>query len=472
MIDLKRRRIALLVAGCFFMEYLDITIVTTAAPRLGQALHVSSVSVSVLISAYLITFAVVIPFGSWLVTRWDERTVFASAIAIFTLASLWCALSTSFWELVTARAVQGVGAALMVPVGRLAVLANAAKVDVIRLIAYVVWPALVAPVIAPFLGGVIVSVGSWRWIFVLNLPFGVAAFTLAMRWMPHTSAATSRVRLDWVGMLLTSTSLGGLVYVGYLASTPSVAWTDIVELGTLFALILAAAVVHLLHSQRPFIDLRVLHVTTLRQSLLGIALFTLAVGSVPMLLPLLFQDVFGWSPILSGALVVCVFVGNIGAKPFTTRLLNRFGHRVVLIGATLGAALTLIAFSQITVTMALAVIGCIAVANGVVRSIGFTAYMTLTYADVRDEHMNHANTLAATVQQVFAGFAISAGAVSLRVGADMAGTPASSTSEPFKYAFALLAVVAVTATFGAVPMHSSAGDTLRSVDRSLDVRGD
>ncbi len=187
-----------------------------------------------------------------------------------------------------------------------------------------------------------------------------------------------------------------------------------------------------------------------------------------MLLPLLFQDVFHWSPILSGALVVCVFVGNIGAKPFTTAVLNRFGHRTVVIAATIGASLTLLALSSITVAMALAVIGLIAFVNGVTRSIGFTALMTLSFADVPEEQMNHANTLAATVQQLFAGFAIAAGAVSLRIGALIAGTSASLTSEPFRYAFVMLSVFALLAALGGFLMHPSVGHTLRTPVSSRD----
>ena len=161
MVKTRDRNLAFLVATCFFMENLDATIVTTAAPRLGQALHVPSESISLLISAYLVTFAMGIPVGGWLVTRFGERRVFVIAIVIFTGASLLCALSGSFSELVVARTLQGVGAALMVPVGRLVVLANAAKTDIMRLVAFIVWPGLLAPVLAPFVGGVIVTFASW-----------------------------------------------------------------------------------------------------------------------------------------------------------------------------------------------------------------------------------------------------------------------------------------------------------------------
>ncbi len=176
MIDSYRRHLALLVASCYFMENLDGTIVTTAAPKLRAALGVSSTAIGLLISTYLITFAVVIPVGNWLMSRLGERRLFLSAIAMFTLASLLCALSHILSELAAARALQGVGAALMVPVGRVVVLANSDKTDIMRLVAYIVWPSLLAPAIAPLVGGVIVTFGSWRWLFLPNVPLGVVAF--------------------------------------------------------------------------------------------------------------------------------------------------------------------------------------------------------------------------------------------------------------------------------------------------------
>jgi EmrB/QacA subfamily drug resistance transporter len=466
----RDRNLAFLVAICFFMENLDATIVTTAAPRLGQALHVPSESVSLLVSAYLVTFAMGIPIGGWLVTRFGERRVFVIAIVIFTGASLLCALSGSFSELVVARTLQGVGAALMVPVGRLVVLANAAKTDIMRLVAFIVWPGLLAPVLAPFVGGVIVTFASWPWLFLLNVPIGVGALLAALRMMPHQpSFSTTRSSLDVNGMSLVCLALGGLVYSAFVASQTKSSWILISLITACSLTVLVLAVFHLLQTRNPFVDLRVLTVRSLRESLFGISLFIMTVGAVPMLLPLLFQNRFGWSPIKSGSLVLFVFVGNIGAKPATTSLLNRYGHRRVLIYSTSGVALTMLLFSQIDASTSLAVIALLAVLNGIFRSVGYSAYMTLGFADVSEDRMSAVNVLSATVQQVFAGFAIAASVVALRLGL-LAHHWASSTSQgafSFEFAFILLAIVGAMATVEAFLMHPNTGEALRKSTRRI-----
>src|ERR1700678_875996 len=184
MIDARQRNTALLVAGCFFMENLDGTIVTTAAPRIAADLHVPSTAVGLVISAYLITLAILIPLGGWMTGRFGTRRVFLAAIAGFTLASGLCATSVNLYELVGMRVLQGAAGAMMVPVGRLVVLSRVAKSDMLRAIAFIVWPGLTAPVIAPFVGGLIVTHASWRWLFVINLPIGVIAFIVALRVIP------------------------------------------------------------------------------------------------------------------------------------------------------------------------------------------------------------------------------------------------------------------------------------------------
>jgi EmrB/QacA subfamily drug resistance transporter len=447
------------------MENLDATIVTTAAPRLGEALHVTPESVSLLISAYLVTFAMGIPVGGWLVSRFGERRVFVTAIVVFTGASLLCALSGSFWELVAARMLQGVGAALMVPVGRMVVLANAAKTDIMRLIAFIVWPGLLALVIAPFVGGVIVTFASWPWLFLLNVPIGVVALLAALRMMPRQSSqSASRSPLDVFGMLLICVALGGLVYAAFVASQTSSSWSFILFATTCSLLILVWSVVHFLRTRNPIVDLRVLGIRSLRDSLLGVSLFTMTVGAVPMLLPLLFQNLFGWSPIKSGSLVLFVFVGDIAVKPATTTLLNRYGHRRVLMCSTSGVALTMLAFSQVDPSINLAVLAMLAVLNGTFRSVGYTAYMTLGFADVGEDRMAAANILSATVQQVFSGFAIAASVVALRLGLSAHHwVPTTSKSAfAFEFAFVLLAIIAATAAVEAFLMHPNAGEALRT----------
>ena len=206
MITARHRNIALLVAGCYFLEMLDGTIVATASPQLGRALHAPATEVGLVITAYLLTLAVLIPLSGWLTRRYGNRVVFLTAIALFTLASVGCAASVNLGMLVGMRVVQGAGAAMMVPVGRTMVLSPAAKEDILRLTSYVVWPGLLAPVIAPLAGGLIVTYFNWHWMFLINVPLGVIAFAFAWRLVTgqHAAAAAGPPPpLDWAGMALT-----------------------------------------------------------------------------------------------------------------------------------------------------------------------------------------------------------------------------------------------------------------------------
>src|SRR5687768_16148253 len=205
------RRLALLVAGAFFMEILDGTVIAPAAPYIAADLGVAPVDINIAISAYVLTLAVLIPISGWLADRFGARTVFTLAIAIFTLASAGCALATSLPVLVATRVLQGVGGALMVPVGRLAVLRATQKSDLIRAIAFLTWPALLAPVVAPALGGLLSTYASWRWIFLINVPLGVAGLVLARRLIPDLRAEVVPPPPDWRGFALTAVGVAALV---------------------------------------------------------------------------------------------------------------------------------------------------------------------------------------------------------------------------------------------------------------------
>ena len=221
MITARHRSTALLVSGCYFMEMLDGTIVTTAAPRIGAALHAPATEIGLVVTAYLLTLAVLIPLSGWLTRRLGNRVVFLTAIALFTAASIGCAASGSLGELVAFRVLQGAGGAMMVPVGRMMVLSKADKGDILRLTSYVVWPGLIAPVIAPLAGGLITTYASWHWIFLINAPLGVVAFALAWRLVPGGRDEAVPPPLDWTGMLLTGVGLGGLTYAAHLVSLPA-----------------------------------------------------------------------------------------------------------------------------------------------------------------------------------------------------------------------------------------------------------
>jgi MFS family permease len=245
-----QRALALLVAGCFFMEFLDGTIVITAAPRIGEALDVSPSAIGFVITAYLLTLAVLIPLSAWMTQRFGARRVFLAAIALFTLASVGCGLSSGLEMLIGFRVLQGAGGAMMVPVGRLIVLSATDRRDLIKVMSYIVWPALLAPVIAPLAGGLIITYASWRWLFFINIPLGIIAFAVAAR-LIAPAPATTAPRLDRVGLLVTGTGLAGLAIAAHLLSQPSDPVIPGLALILVSFALLALAVRHLLRTEQP-----------------------------------------------------------------------------------------------------------------------------------------------------------------------------------------------------------------------------
>ncbi len=405
---------ALLVAGALFMEILDATIITPAIPLIAASFGVAPVDVNVAISAYLVTVAVLIPASGWMADRFGIRRVFIAAIAVFTLASVACALSVSLPMLVGARVLQGVGGAMMVPVGRLAVLRYSGKSDLVRAIALLTWPALTAPVIAPVLGGAIATVGSWQWIFLVNIPIGVVGFLLALKLIRGQSAPSTRP-LDWRGMILLGLGISSALIALEHIRVSGTDWPVVAIGGGLAVAVFAGALWHLLHSPSPLVQLRVLRVRTLRITVSAGSVYRMVITAVPFLLPLQFQLEFGWTPFAAGAMVAALFLGNLTIKPFTTPLMRRAGiKRVLLInGVASVGCFGLLAW--LNPDLHVVVIAVILYVSGALRSIGFTAYNTLAFSDVDGSDLTHANTLNASVQELAAGLGIAVGALMLSV---------------------------------------------------------
>jgi EmrB/QacA subfamily drug resistance transporter len=458
-IDATHRNTALLVAGCFFMEMLDGTIVTTAAPQIGRSLGAPPAAIGLVVTAYLLTLAVLIPLSGWLTRRLGNRVVFLTAIALFTLASIGCAASVNLGMLVGMRVLQGAGGAMMVPVGRTMVISRAAKEDLLRVTSYVVWPGLLAPVIAPLAGGLITTYASWHWIFLINVPLGVVAFFFAWRLVtdgPDSAASGAPPPLDWAGVVLTCLGLGGLTYGAHLVTLPAPpALLTAVFLAGSVALLTVAAL-HLRRTQFPLLNLRTLGVPTFRVTQAGVIAYWLVCGAVPFLLPLMFQTQFGWSPVKSGAITAFVFAGNVGIKPVTTPLINRFGFRTVLLGATVGTTVAVAVLGFTSAATPIAVIAGLALISGVTRSVGFTVYSTVGLADMPPELMRDANTLAATSTQLAGGLAIAVATVALRIGG-IFGTGLTA----YTIAFCLLALIAAGTAVEALRMDRTAGDAAR-----------
>ncbi|MFZ7086925.1 MFS transporter [Curtobacterium sp. RRHDQ10] len=469
----QRRRIgrgtavAVLVAGTYFMELLDGTIVATAAPAMGRDLGVDSAAIGVAITAYLVTLAVLIPVSGWLTDRIGSRTVFVAAIVVFTVASGLCAASGSLVELTGWRILQGVGGALMVPVGRLVVLRSAGRANLVTAIAILTWPALAAPIVAPFVGGVLVDTLSWHWIFLINIPLGVVAVVAAWLLVPQ-ERSPERIPFDWFGSLLACVGLGALVVTASLLSLDRVPVLPAIVAGVVGAVCCWLAVRHFRRAEHPILGLSSFRLETFRVSHAGGSLFRLAVNGVPFVLPLLFQDAWGWSAVQAGSAVLFVFVGNLGIKPATTPFLRMFGYRSVIIVSSGVAAISVALMALLTPATPFWLIAVLLVVSGAARSVGFTAYNTIAFADVEQTDMTPANTLSSTLQQTAAGFGVAVAAVVLRAAAPLGGGDDGGTnSAPYAVTFVVVALLLVVACVEGFLLSPSAGDGVRPVRRRV-----
>lgn len=455
MADWALRPVAVLVAGTLFMENLDGTIIATAAPSMARHFGVESAQVGVCVTAYLITVAALIPLSAWVADRWGIRSTFLAAISVFTLASALCSISTSLPILIGMRVLQGAGGSMMVPVGRLAVLGSTAKHDVIRAIAYLTWPALLAPVIAPTVGGLLTTYASWRWIFLINVPLGLAALIVAARIMPRLSAGELGP-LDRAGFIGTALALGCLVSVAAVIGEPSVNWASALALTAVGVTSGSFAIVHLLRVPNPLIRLDALRVRTFRAAQTGGALFRIGINAVPFLLPLMFQDQFGWTPARAGLVMVFLFSGNVAIKPLTTPLLRTLPFRTVLVATTATAALTVGMCGLLRVSTAVPVIAVLLFASGNFRSIGYTCYNTIAFADIDQPAMNQANALATTIQQLTQALGVALAVVALKVGGAVV-----HAGHAYSFAFVVTAGVIALALIDAMLLPAGAGDSIR-----------
>ncbi|MFT4083341.1 MAG: MFS transporter [Nocardioides sp.] len=434
------RPLALLVAATFFMENLDGTIISTAAPAMAHDLGTRPVAINAAMTSYLVTLAIGIPISGWLTDRFGARRVFSLAIVVFTVASALCALSPDLVVLCAMRVVQGAGGAMMVPVGRLIVLRSTQKRDLLAATAYLTWPALVAPVIAPLLGGWLTSVASWHWIFWLNVPLGVAALVAALRLVVDPPRAGTPAP-DLVGFLTAGGAAAALLIgLESFEGTGPVPWSRVAVLLAMAVLLGGWCLHGLRHRRHPLLDLGGYAVATFRVANAGGALYRLLIFSAPFLLPLMFQVGYGWSATRSGALVMTLFLGNVAIKPVTTPLIRWLGFRSVIWWSCVGGAACFLGCALIGPATPLPLIVALLVLSGVFRSVGFTGYNSVQFADIPAAGMGAANTLSATVQQLAAGLGVAVGALVLRASEAVTGSDGEHLGE-WRLTFVVLAAL-------------------------------
>ena len=446
-----RQAITFLVAGAFFMEMLDGTVIATALPQIGRSFGVSAVALNIGMTVYLLALAVFIPISGWIADRFGPRRVFTAAIGLFTAASLLCGLSRGLAGFTAARLLQGIGGAAMVPVGRLIVLRTTDKRHLVSAINTITWPGLVAPVLGPPLGGFLVTHLSWPWIFYVNLPLGLAAIGLTLALVPESAPAETPRPLDAAGFLLSGGALALLVYgfdlfgIGHGRGGSALA---MMAAGLALGL---AGVRHLGRHPSPLLELSTLRIPTFAVAMASGSLLRISIGAMPFLLPLLFQLGFGLDPLASGALVMFVFAGNLAIKTVTTGILRRFGFRRIMVANGILAALAIGACGFLTRDTPHWLVGLVLLLGGAFRSMQFTSLSAIQFADVPAGRMARANTLASMVQQLTLGLGITVGAALLNASAWFHGRGAGAPAlADFRFAFfgaAALALLGLVDTF-------------------------
>ncbi len=447
--------IAFLVAGLLFMENLDAAVIPTAAPTIARQFHILSGQVGICATAYLMAVVVLIPVSAWFVEKWGARPVLFSSIILFTSASLLCAASTTLTQLTFMRVLQGAGGAMMVPVGRLVVLRATDKVHMIRAISYLTWPALAAPIIAPALSGLIIAHFSWPWIFAINLPIGMVELFFAIKLIPKGSLSVSQ-KLDWWGFVGASISLACIVFGAAALGKPK---ANTLETSLLLLLGLGLGIPtvrHMFKVPTPLVGLDALHVRTFRFANSAGAAFRIGINAVPFLLPLMFQDKFGWSPVRAGSAVLFLFLGNFFFKPLTTPLLKSLPFRYILMIATSLSGISILLISILKVSTPLFLIWALLLFSGCVRSLGYTCYNTITFADIEQPKMQQANSLASMIQQLTQVFAVAIAVLALKLGVALFGI-----ADQFTFGFIVLATLVFAAFLGSIRLPQKAGDSIR-----------
>ncbi|GEK29671.1 MFS transporter [Furfurilactobacillus siliginis] len=395
------------MAASLFMEIMDGTIVTTALPSMAKYFKTGSATAALLVSIYLITVAIFIPLSGWLANRFGKKRIWLVAVALFTVSSLGSALAPSFGVLLTMRVLQGMSGAMMTPTARLIVLEKAPASRLLQLTSYLVWPALLAPAIAPVIGGLIVTWWNWRWIFLINLPIGIVIILIGIFLVENDGTDKASQSFDLLGFFEIAGASGLILAGAELATHGQREWLWAGLCIILGGVLVAVAYRHLRTVAAPLFAVTALKIESFRIAQSGGGVLWLSVGAMPYLMTVYLQTIFQWSPVKAGGYVIFIFLGNIGIKPFTTAIITKLRYRGALLLAFLLVLGSSVSFAMVHQTTWPIMIMVLAFISGVGRSLALTAYNGLNFVDVPLNERNSANTLTAVIMTLAQGLGVS-----------------------------------------------------------------
>jgi EmrB/QacA subfamily drug resistance transporter len=458
----SQRLVPLIVAIALFMENMDSTVIATSLPAIAIDIGTSPLALKLAITSYLLALAIFIPASGWMADRFGARTVFSAAIIVFMFGSIACAFSQALEHFVIARFLQGMGGAMMTPVGRLILVRTVTRVELVRAMALMTTPAVIGPMIGPPLGGFITTYASWHWIFILNIPIGLVGLVFVQRFVANVRS-DSRERFDFIGMVLVGCGVGGLAFGA------SVLGLNFLPVGVVVALLVGGAAStfgYLLHARRtpaPVLDLSLLQIPTLRASVGGGSLFRIGAGAMPFLLPLMLQVGFGLTPFQSGLITFSGAIGALFNKAVIGKVLARFGFRTILTYNALIASGFLAFCAVFALGLPVPVMIAVLLTGGFFRSLQFTSLNTIAFADVETARMSRATSLVSVAQQLSMSIGVAVGALAVETTLRIKGA-AALTAIDFAPAFVVVAAIAASSAiqFALLPRDAGAELTNRT----------
>jgi len=459
------RIVPLIVAVALFMENMDSTVISTSLPAIAAALDTKPLALKLAVTSYLLALAICIPASGWTADRFGARNVFRLAVSVFMLGSIGCALSHSLQEFVFARIIQGMGGAMMTPVGRLILLRSIDKRHLVNAMSWVTIPALVGPICGPPLGGFITTYASWHWIFIVNVPIGLAGLVMVTLYIPDLQAEPP-APFDFAGFMLSGLGIGGLAF------GLSVMGLDFLPIWVVAALLgvgAASAAAYVLYARRraaPILDLNLFQFSTFRAAIFGGFMFRLGIGALPFLLPLLLQLGFDLTPFQSGLITFTGALGSMFMKAAVASVLKHTGYRPVLLYNSLVSGAFLAACASFVPGMPFAAMVAILLAGGFFRSLQFTAINTIAYAEIEPRLMSRATAIVSVAQQLALSTGVAVGALAVELTMRFKHGTAIGAYD-FPPAFIVVGALTAAAALAFVGLAPEAGAELAGRDARL-----
>jgi EmrB/QacA subfamily drug resistance transporter len=452
------RLVPIIVAVALFMDNMDSTVIATSLPAIAADIGANPLTLKLAVTSYLLSLAVFIPISGWTADRFGARTVFRGAIAVFVLGSIACAVSSSLAQFVVARIVQGMGGAMMTPVGRLVLVRSVDRRELINAMAWVSIPAMIGPLLGPPLGGFITTYATWHWIFLINVPIGLLGIVLVTRYIEDVRADI-RESFDLTGMILSGAGVAGLTFGLSVAGFDLVPWPIVVAIIAIGAIAMASYLAYARRRPAPILDFTLLALPTFRASLIGGFMFRIGVGAMPFLLPLLLQIGFKLTPFRSGLITFTSTMGAIFMKAVASRALKQFGFRNVLTVNAVLSALFIAACALFSAATPVALMVAVLLIGGFFRSLQFTSVNALAYAEVPPERMSRATSLAAVGQQVSLASGVAIGALTVEIVLRFKGQEAITAAD-FPPAFLVVGTIAGLSALLFARLPANAGEEM------------